>query len=113
MKVFEGDGCLFFLRVFFAQRIIALDDVIVFVLLLIVSVSVVYVIVLLLHCVVMETVRNLCNDVQVLKSIWFGKITGSTHKERLESFYGPQAHVCKFVYLFANSSPGFWLKSLL
>jgi betaine lipid synthase len=40
----------------------------------------------------MELARNLCNDVQVLKSIWFGKITGSTHKERLESFYGPQAH---------------------
>lgn len=40
----------------------------------------------------MEFVRNVCNDVQVLKSIWFGKITGSTHKERLESFYGPQAH---------------------
>ncbi|KAG0606777.1 hypothetical protein M758_9G166600 [Ceratodon purpureus] len=41
----------------------------------------------------MEVVKNLCNDAQVLKSIWFGKITGSTHKERLESFYGPQAHV--------------------
>ena len=50
----------------------------------------------LLHCAVMETIRNLCNDVQVLKSIWFGTITGSTHKERLESFYGPQAHVCEF-----------------
>ena len=51
-----------------------------------------------LHCAVMEVVKNLCNDAQVLKSIWFGKITGSTHKERLESFYGPQAHVCKFAF---------------
>lgn len=44
----------------------------------------------------MEFFRNVCNDVQVLRSIWFGKITGDTHKERLESFYGPQAHVCKY-----------------
>jgi len=41
----------------------------------------------------MDFFRNVCNDVQVLRSIWFGKITGDTHKERLESFYGPQAHV--------------------
>lgn len=30
-------------------------------------------------------------DLQVLKSIWFAKISGSSHKERLESFYAPQA----------------------
>jgi hypothetical protein len=64
----------------------------------------VYVIGVFPQCAVMEIVRNLCNDVQVLKSIWFGKITGCTHKERLESFYGPQAHVCKFSFAFADSS---------
>ncbi|GBG71329.1 hypothetical protein CBR_g8751 [Chara braunii] len=30
-------------------------------------------------------------DMQVLSSIWFRRIKGDTHKERLESFYGPQA----------------------
>ena len=36
----------------------------------------------------MEYVRNISNDVQVLRSIWFGKIEGDTHKERLESLGG-------------------------
>ncbi|KAI5059149.1 hypothetical protein GOP47_0025468 [Adiantum capillus-veneris] len=31
-------------------------------------------------------------DLQVLKNMWFPRITGDSHKERLESFYAPQAH---------------------
>ncbi|MCO5585906.1 hypothetical protein L7F22_039840 [Adiantum nelumboides] len=31
-------------------------------------------------------------DLQVLKSMWFPRIIGDSHKERLESFYAPQAH---------------------
>ena len=34
------------------------------------------------------------NDLQVLKSIWFNKVQGDDHAERLESFYGPQAAEC-------------------
>ncbi|CAK9216840.1 unnamed protein product [Sphagnum jensenii] len=40
----------------------------------------------------MEYVRNVCSDIQVLRTMWFSKIAGDTHKERLECFYGPQAH---------------------
>eukprot|EP00250_Pteridium_aquilinum_P015018 c22330_g1_i1 orf=364-1188(-) len=36
-------------------------------------------------------VQERWQDLQVLKSMWFAKISGSSHKERLESFYGPQA----------------------
>ena len=32
---------------------------------------------------------------QVLKSIWFSKVSGDDHAERLESFYGPQAELCE------------------
>ncbi|KAL3676838.1 hypothetical protein R1sor_026786 [Riccia sorocarpa] len=39
----------------------------------------------------MDLVKNLVDDLQVLKTIWFSKITGDSHKERLENFYGPQA----------------------
>ena len=37
---------------------------------------------------------NVKNDLQVLKSIWFNKVSGDDHAERLESFYGPQAAEC-------------------
>eukprot|EP00960_Hanusia_phi_P060959 764683-Hanusia_phi.AAC.1 len=30
-------------------------------------------------------------DLQVLKSMWFNKISGSAHQDMLESFYSPQA----------------------
>ncbi|BBN19278.1 hypothetical protein MPTK1_8g09310 [Marchantia polymorpha subsp. ruderalis] len=39
----------------------------------------------------MDLVNNIVNDLQVLKTIWFSKISGDSHKERLENFYGPQA----------------------
>eukprot|EP00850_Spirogloea_muscicola_P006735 SM000032S12119 [mRNA] locus=s32:681173:683030:+ [translate_table: standard] len=40
----------------------------------------------------MELLRGLCDDLLVLKTMWFSKISGDTHKARLESFDGPQAH---------------------
>lgn len=40
----------------------------------------------------MEFLRGIRDDMLVLKTIWFSKISGDTHKARLESFYGPQAH---------------------
>lgn len=36
------------------------------------------------------------SDLLVLKSIWFKKLADTDdHKERLEQFYGPQAHACE------------------
>mmetsp|Transcript_21887 Transcript_21887/g.60757 ORF Transcript_21887/g.60757 Transcript_21887/m.60757 type:complete len:700 (-) Transcript_21887:282-2381(-) len=32
------------------------------------------------------------DDLTVLKSIWFKRLSGGDHAQRLESFYGPQAH---------------------
>lgn len=40
----------------------------------------------------MQFVRGLYDDMLVLKSMWLSAISGDTHKERLDSFYGPQAH---------------------
>eukprot|EP00850_Spirogloea_muscicola_P022711 SM000308S11821 [mRNA] locus=s308:27954:29806:+ [translate_table: standard] len=40
----------------------------------------------------MELLRGLCDDLLVLKTMWYSKVSGDTHKARLESFYGPQAH---------------------
>ncbi|GAQ92949.1 betaine lipid synthase [Klebsormidium nitens] len=40
----------------------------------------------------MEQVAGFAADMQCISSMWFRKIQGGTHKERLESFYGPQAH---------------------
>ena len=34
-------------------------------------------------------------DLLVLKSIWFNRVSGDDHAERLESFYGPQAAACE------------------
>lgn len=42
-----------------------------------------------------KRMRDLHNDLTVLKNIWFKKLAkNSTHAERLEQFYGPQAHAC-------------------
>lgn len=35
--------------------------------------------------------RSGASDWRVLKSIWFHRASGTTHSERLESFYAPQA----------------------
>lgn len=44
-----------------------------------------------------QRVRKLRNDLVVLKTIWFKQLKESgDHAERLEQFYGPQAHACKF-----------------
>lgn len=42
-----------------------------------------------------EQVAGFAADMQCISSMWFRKIQGGTHKERLESFYGPQAHACE------------------
>lgn len=42
-----------------------------------------------------QTVKGLAQDMSCLSSMWFKKIKGNTHKERLESFYGPQAQACE------------------
>jgi len=45
-----------------------------------------------------EKMRALRNDFTVLKNIWFKKLADTDdHAERLEQFYGPQAHACEFV----------------
>jgi hypothetical protein len=53
----------------------------------------------------MEYVRNVCSDIQVLRTMWFSKIAGDTHKERLECFYGPQAHACKLCFVICFYGP--------
>ncbi|CAI5471037.1 unnamed protein product [Closterium sp. Yama58-4] len=40
----------------------------------------------------LRTAYGFVQDMRCLSTMWFGKIKGSTHKDRLESFYGPQAH---------------------
>lgn len=39
-------------------------------------------------------------DLLVLKSIWFNRVSGDDHAERLESFYGPQAAACERHHVF-------------
>lgn len=42
-----------------------------------------------------KRMRDLHNDLTVLKNIWFKKLAKTeSHAERLEQFYGPQAHAC-------------------
>lgn len=42
-----------------------------------------------------QKMRELHNDLTVLKNIWFKKLAETDdHAERLEQFYGPQAHAC-------------------
>lgn len=44
-----------------------------------------------------KKMRDLHNDLTVLKNIWFKKLAKTDdHAERLEQFYGPQAHACTF-----------------
>ena len=43
-----------------------------------------------------EPAPSLFNDLLCLKTMWFQKQTGSTHEERLSSFYAPQAEACEF-----------------
>eukprot|EP00270_Netrium_digitus_P017940 TRINITY_DN6727_c0_g1_i1.p1 TRINITY_DN6727_c0_g1~~TRINITY_DN6727_c0_g1_i1.p1 ORF type:complete len:684 (+),score=143.97 TRINITY_DN6727_c0_g1_i1:121-2172(+) len=38
-----------------------------------------------------NTVKGLAADMRCLSTMWFKKVKGSSHKDRLESFYGPQA----------------------
>ena len=45
-----------------------------------------------------EPSPSLFNDLLCLKTMWFQKQTGSTHEERLSSFYAPQAEACEFVF---------------
>lgn len=36
---------------------------------------------------------TLWDDLQVLKAMWFGNISGGSHQDQLESFYNKQAHL--------------------
>lgn len=36
------------------------------------------------------------DDLTVLRTIWFKRLSGSDHAQRLECFYGPQAHACAY-----------------
>jgi hypothetical protein len=46
-----------------------------------------------------EKMRNLHNDLTVLKNIWFKKLADTDdHATRLEEFYKGQAHACKFSF---------------
>jgi hypothetical protein len=42
-----------------------------------------------------DAVRGLSQDAQCLASILLRGNGGKSHKERLDFFYGPQAHACK------------------
>ncbi|GAB4820256.1 hypothetical protein N2152v2_007302 [Parachlorella kessleri] len=39
-----------------------------------------------------QKINDVRSDLTVLKNIWFKKLQDGDHKERLEAFYGPQAH---------------------
>eukprot|EP00249_Psilotum_nudum_P001937 c14704_g1_i1 orf=83-910(+) len=39
----------------------------------------------------MQTLQAFWDDLQVLKSMWLSRISGSSHKERMDSFYASQA----------------------
>lgn len=39
-----------------------------------------------------NTAYGFIQDMQCLSTMWFKKVKGDTHKDRLESFYSPQAH---------------------
>lgn len=41
------------------------------------------------------SLETLKNDLLCLKTMWFSKAAGGSHKDRLESFYKPQAEACK------------------
>jgi hypothetical protein len=52
-----------------------------------------------------KRVRDLHNDLTVLKNIWFKRLPASgDHAARLESFYGPQAHACESFCWFAPAA---------
>ena len=42
----------------------------------------------------LQMLGSVKDDLQVLKSIWFTKQKGDDHAQRLENFYGAQAHAC-------------------
>jgi hypothetical protein len=43
----------------------------------------------------MEKVKGWKQDADCLAAMWLRGVRGKSHKERLEFFYGPQAHACK------------------
>ncbi len=42
-----------------------------------------------------EKVKGWKQDADCLAAMWLRGVRGTSHKERLEFFYGPQAHACK------------------
>lgn len=54
-----------------------------------------------------KKMRDLHNDLTVLKNIWFKKLAKTDdHAERLEQFYGPQAHACTFDVVVDDDNTG-------
>ena len=51
-----------------------------------------------------EPAPSLFNDLLCLQTMWFQKQSGSTHEERLSSFYAPQAEACEFFVCFDGAS---------
>jgi len=45
----------------------------------------------------MEKVKGWKQDIDCLAAMWLRGVQGKSHEERLEFFYGPQAHACEFV----------------
>ena len=50
----------------------------------------------------LKTAYGFVQDMTCLSTMWFHKTKGSTHKDRLESFYGPQAHACRFIAVIVD-----------
>ena len=63
-----------------------------------------------------KKMRDLHNDLTVLKNNWFKKLAKTDdHAERLEQFYGPQAHACTFDAVFYGDYTCFkvyWLEQM-
>ena len=43
----------------------------------------------------MDIAKGWSQDLQCLTAMWLRGVQGQSHKERLEFFYGPQAHACE------------------
>lgn len=44
---------------------------------------------------VKQFASGMASDISVLKSIWFKKLDGESHADRLDNFYKNQAEACK------------------
>jgi hypothetical protein len=56
-----------------------------------------------------EKVKGWKQDIDCLAAMWLRGVQGKSHKERLEFFYGPQAHACEFVISLRFPGPVVWM----